>query len=97
MNFIIFQKITSIRSGHRANIFSAKYLPFTGDSQVSAKYLPFTGDSQVSAKYLPFTGDSQVSAKYLPFTGDSQVSDIFIFVSLSNVNAIFSTLMLITG
>ncbi|CAC5403845.1 DCAF6 [Mytilus coruscus] len=41
--------------------------------KVSAKYLPFTGDSQVSDKYLLFTGDSQVSDKYLPFTGDSQI------------------------
>ncbi|XP_071137379.1 DDB1- and CUL4-associated factor 6-like isoform X1 [Mytilus edulis] len=37
------KKITSIRSGHRANIFSAKYLPFTGDSQI----ISCSGDGKI--------------------------------------------------
>lgn len=35
--------VTSIRSGHRANIFSAKYLPFTGDNQI----ISCSGDGKI--------------------------------------------------
>lgn len=32
--FCMFQVLTTIRSGHRANIFSAKFLPCTDDKQI---------------------------------------------------------------
>lgn len=32
--FIVLQVLTTIRSGHRANIFSAKFLPCTNDKQI---------------------------------------------------------------